>query len=87
MQGVSKWTTREGLDNFTKKIKLITVNLTSHWSIIAVFNAGMTNADMVEDESEYPYDMDIPAMVFLDSLTLHDAAVIARNVRTWLNHE
>ena len=78
--GVSKWTTRKGFDIFTKKLLLITVNLNSHWSIIAVYNAGMINADLVEDESEDPYDMEVPALVFLDSLKLHDAAIIARNV-------
>ncbi len=79
--GVSKWITRKGLDIFTKKLLLITVNLDSYWSIIAVFNAGMINADLVEDESEDPYDMELPALVVLDSLKLHDSAIIARNVR------
>ena len=85
--GVSKWTTQKGLDIFTKKILLVTVNLNLHWSIIAVFNAGMINDDLVEDESEDPCDMELPALVVLDSLYLHDSAVIARNVRKWLNHE
>jgi Ulp1 family protease len=85
--GVSKLTTRKGLDIFTKKILLVTVNLNSHWPIIEVFNASMINADLVEDESEDPYDMELPALVVLDSLYLHDSAVIARNVRKWLNHE
>jgi hypothetical protein len=31
--------------------------------------------------------MEVPAMVVLDSLNLHDAAVIIRNVRIWLDHE
>ncbi len=51
-----------------------------HWSIKAVFNAGMINADLVEDESEDPYNMELLALVILDSLKLNDSAVIARNV-------
>ncbi len=85
--GVSKWITRKGLDIFIKKLLLITVNLDSFWSITAVFNAGMINDDLVEDESEDTYDMELPALVVLDSLKLHDSAIIARNVRAWLNHE
>jgi hypothetical protein len=54
---------------------------------MAVFNAGMINADLVEDESEDPYELEVPALIFLDSLNLHDAAVIARNIRASLNHE
>ena len=65
----------------------ITVNLNGHWSIMAVFNAGMINADLVEDDSEDPNELEVPALIFLDSLKLHDAAVIARNIRAWLNHE
>jgi hypothetical protein len=85
--GVSRWTTREGLDTFTKNMLFITVNLNSHWSIVAVFNAGMINADLVEDESGCPYYFEAPALIHLDSLKLYDGAVIARNIRTWLNHE
>ncbi len=54
---------------------------------MAVFNAGMINAELVEDELGDPYDLEVPALIHLDSLRLHDGAVIARNVRTWLNHE
>jgi hypothetical protein len=85
--GVSRWTTRKGLDIFTKKILFIAVNLNLHWSLMAVFNAGMINADLVEDELGDPYDLEVPALIHLDSLKLHDGAVIAKNVRTWLNHE
>jgi hypothetical protein len=84
---VSRWTTRKGLDIFTKKILFIAVNLNLHWSLMAVFNAGMINADLVEDELGDPYDLEVPALIHLDSLKLHDGAVIAKNVRTWLNHE
>jgi hypothetical protein len=72
---------------YLPKKMVITVNLISHWSIIAVLNAGMINADLVEDESEEPYDLEVRALIFLDSLKLRDGAVIARNIRTWLNHE
>ncbi len=44
----------------------------------------MINANSVEDVSEDPYDMDLPALVALDSLKLQVSAIIARNVR---NHE
>jgi Ulp1 family protease len=84
--GVSRWTTRKGLDIFIKT-NFITVNLNSHWSIMAVFNAGMINTDLVEDESGDPYDLEVPALIHLNSLKLHDGAVVARNIRTWLIHE
>ena len=75
------------MEIFTKKILLVTVNLNLHWSIIAVFNAGMINANLVEDVSEDPYVMELPTLAALNSLKLHVSAIIARNVRKWLNHE
>ena len=78
---------QKGVRHIYEKILVITVNLNSHWSIMAVFNAGMINADLVEDDSEDPYELEVPALKFLDSLKLYDAAVIARNIRAWLNHE
>jgi hypothetical protein len=85
--GVSKWTTAKGLDIFTKSFLINTVNLNSHSLIVAALHAGMINADLVEDESEDPYNMEQPALVFFDSLKLHDAPVTAKNVRAWLSHE
>jgi Ulp1 family protease len=61
--GVSRWTTRKGLDIFTKNNMFITVNLNQHRSIMAVFNAGMINADLVEDELGDPYDLEVPALL------------------------
>jgi Ulp1 family protease len=75
--GVSRWTTEQRLDTFTKNFLLITVNLNNHWSIMAVFNAGMINADLVEDDLEDPYQLEVPDLFFLDSLKLHNVAVIA----------
>jgi hypothetical protein len=44
---------------------------------MAVFNAGMINADLVEDDLEDPYQLEVPDLFFLDSLKLHNVAVIA----------
>jgi hypothetical protein len=44
--GISIWTTKKGLDILTKELLLITVNLNNQWTIMAVFNAGMINADL-----------------------------------------
>ncbi len=60
--GVSRWTTRKGLDIFTKKLLFIAINLNQHWSIMAVFNVGMINADLVEDELGDPYDLKAPVL-------------------------
>jgi hypothetical protein len=54
---------------------------------MAVFNACMITADLVNDDLEDPYELQVPALIFSGSLKLHDAAVIARNIRAWLNHE
>jgi hypothetical protein len=47
----------------------------------------MITADLVNDDLEDPYELQVPALIFSGSLKLHDAAVIARNIRAWLNHE
>jgi hypothetical protein len=75
------------VEHIYQKNLFIAVNLNQHWSIMAVINAGMINADLAEDELGDPYDLEVPALIHLDSLKLHDGAVIARNIRTWLNHE
>ena len=41
-----------------------------NWLLLAVFNAGRSNAYMVEDESEDPFEIDLP----VDSLEVDDAA-------------
>lgn len=75
------------ISGFIKNILVITIQFNSHWSVIAILNAGMINAEPAEDESEDPYEMEQPVLVLLDALKLHDALAIAKNVRTLLNHE
>jgi len=85
-EGVTRWTTKRGIDIFCKKMIFVPIHLSSHWSLLVVLNPGKVTAslDVNEDES---LKVDVPAMLFFDSLKLHPKLEIADKIRDWLNHE
>ena len=85
-EGVTRWTTKRGIDIFCKKMIFVPIHLSSHWSLLVVLNPGKVTAslDVNEDES---LKVEVPAMLFFDSLKLHPKLEIADKIRDWLNHE
>jgi Ulp1 family protease len=86
VDGVSKWTTKKGIDIFSKKVIFIPVNLDSHWSLKAIFSPLMVSVVVDVDDLD-PDEMEWTALIFLDSLKLHNSTKIASNIRLWLIHE
>ncbi len=84
-EGVTRWTTKKGFDIFCKKIIFVLINLSSHWSLLVVLNPGMVTVSLDENEND-PFDVEVPAMLLLDSFKLHTKIEIAQKVREWLNH-
>jgi hypothetical protein len=60
--------------------------LDNHWSLMAVFSLLMVSV-VVDVHEEDPNEMEWPALIFLDSLRMHNATAITKRVRVWLNHE
>jgi Ulp1 family protease len=82
VHSVLDWTSNRDVDSFTKKMVFIPIHKDHHWSLAVVINAGLVNCCSENNEpSEIPY------ILHLDSLSLHDRKDIASNVRIWLNAE
>jgi Ulp1 family protease len=77
VEGVSKWTMNKGIDVFSKKLIIIPVNVDNHWSLMAVFSPLMVSV-VVDVHEEDPDEMEWPALIFLDSLRMHDETAIAK---------
>ena len=80
---VVNWNEKRGVDIFTKRILVIPVNKDNHWSLCAVYNAGLiAKVDKKDRES-----VDIPFIMFLDPLDYHSRGQVCQNIRDWLNAE
>ncbi len=51
-----------------------------------VLNPGMVTASLDVNENK-ALEVEVPAMLLLDSLKLHPKLEIANKIRDWLNHE
>ena len=78
---ISRWTTQKGIDIFSKRMIFLPINQGKHWSLCIVINPGLINISITENHQE------VPCLLFLDSLRVHDKESIAKNIRLWLNHE
>jgi hypothetical protein len=73
---------KEGVLTSSQK-KVLPVNIDEHWSLCAVYSAAQiatfdeTNDDQVE----------IPCLLFLDTLDFHSKNEVCKNIRDWLNVE
>ena len=79
---VLSWTTNRGINVFTKKFIYVPIHRNQHWSLMVIINPGLIDfCDDLNVKSE------IPVMLHLDGLGLHDKKEIAANLRCWLNAE
>ena len=159
VDAVSSWTTKKGIDIFSKRIIFLPINQSLHWSLCAVVNPGLiANYEKIHSQTDvscsygmkcqyssetlpdvkcskcenpvhsvtcsrfvsldsnlcnycHPFTSDcriadntlahqqlkvkklanqkveVPCIIFLDSLKAHQKLIVARKVRNWLNHE
>jgi len=79
---VLSWTANRGINVFTKKFIYVPIHRNQHWSLMVIINPGLIDfCDDLNVKSE------IPVMLHLDGLGLHDRKEIAANLRCWLNAE
>jgi hypothetical protein len=67
---------------FSKKIIFVSIHQNQPWSLMVVVNAGL-----IYFHDELNVSSEIPIMLHLDGLGLHDRREIAANLRCWLNAE
>ncbi len=60
----------------------VPVNEALHWLLCVVVNPGMITAFNDDD-----VDVEVPSLIFLDSLQCHSRKEIAHTLCTWLNAE
>jgi Ulp1 family protease len=60
----------------------VPIHKDQHWSLAVVTNAGLL--DFCTEENE---PSEIPCIMHMDGLSLHDRKGIAANIRIWLNAE
>jgi sentrin-specific protease 7 len=70
------------MDIFSKRYIFVPVNQALHWSLCIVVNPGLITAFNDDD-----VDVEVPCLIFLDSLQCHSRKEIAQNLHTWLNVE
>ena len=67
---------------FKKKLIFIPINEALHWSLCVIVNAGHISQANTEDKNN-----EVPFILLLDSLKLHDKLKVKTNVLIWLNSE
>ncbi len=82
VKSVLDWTTKRDIDIFFKKAVFVPIHKDHYWSLAVVINAGFVDCFDEEDEPS-----EIPCILHLDALSLHDRKSIAANIRIWLNAE
>ncbi len=82
VESVIDWTTNRDIDIFSKKMVFVPIHKDHHWSLAVVINPGLLDCLNEEDEP-----CEIPCILHLDGLSLHDRKGIAANIRIWLNAE
>jgi hypothetical protein len=80
VEQVLRWT--EKMDIFSKQFIFVPVNQALHGLLCIVVNPGLITAFNDDD-----VDVEVPCLIFLDSLQLHSRKEIAEKLRTWLNAE
>jgi Ulp1 family protease len=70
------------MDIFSKHFICVPVNDALHWSLCVVINPGLVTA--FNDDK---VDVEVPCVIFLDSLKSHSRKEVAQNMHMWLNAE
>jgi len=72
-----RWTLRKGIDAYSKKCIFIPIHLDHHRSLFSVLNPLLVPLPAVAGEYHYPDQLDVPALVTMDSLKFYIGYVIA----------
>jgi hypothetical protein len=82
---VENWTSKRGVDVFTKCVVLIPIVEDLHWSLCVLLNPGQVmNALNTEAISEHD---PLGCILFFDSLKAHKIDHVRDNIIRWLNSE
>ncbi len=82
---VSQWLKKKNIDIFSYKLLLLPINLNLHWSLCVIVNLHKFRDHVKLDQVQL--NSEIPFMMLLDSLGMHDAGEIRQNIHKWLLHE
>jgi sentrin-specific protease 7 len=82
-ESVQSWTAKKGINVFKKKLIFIPINKDLHWSLCVVVNPGSIP---YSGEEPKPEDQ-LPCLIFMDSLKMHNKNQVSKNIRKWLNSE
>ena len=85
-ESVTSWTAKKNINIFEKKFIFIPINKDLHWSLCAVVNPGCINNSYVADLDKKA-KLDVPCLIFMDSLRMHKKHVIRKKIENWLNSE
>ena len=83
-KGVETWTKKIKL--FEKKLVFIPIIKGYHWSLLVLVNPGAVTDIHDFDENEKK-KAPLSCLIFMDSLKMHNANTVAKNIRKWLNEE
>ncbi len=82
---VENWTSKRGVDIFTKQVVVIPIVEELHWSLCIILNPGhVRNAMKTEDLSAQDV---LGCILFFDSLKSHKIHRVRDNIIRWLNSE
>lgn len=83
-QRVASWT--NNINIFEKRLVIIPINHSNHWSLCVIANPGATVKDRFPGR-ECRQDEPLCCLIIMDSLKLHNKDDIANNILKWMNSE
>lgn len=83
---MTSWTAKKNINIFEKKFLFIPINKDLHWSLCAVVNPGCI-INSYELDLDKKAELDVPCLIFMDSLRMHRKNVIRQKIENWLNSE
>jgi len=85
-ESVTSWTAKKNINIFEKKFIFIPINKDLHWSLCAVVNPGCI-MNSYESDLDKKGKLDVPCLIFMDSLKMHKKNTIRKKIENWLNSE
>ncbi|CAJ1939071.1 unnamed protein product [Cylindrotheca closterium] len=85
-EAVTSWTAKKNINIFEKKFIFIPINKDLHWSLCAVVNPGCIS-NSYEADLDKKAKLDVPCLIFMDSLRMHRKVAIRKKIENWLNSE
>ncbi|KAL3937570.1 MAG: hypothetical protein SGBAC_007345 [Bacillariaceae sp.] len=85
-ESVTSWTAKKNINIFEKKFIFIPINKDLHWSLCVVVNPGCIMNSYEQSLNEQS-KLDVPCLIFMDSLKMHRKITIRKKIENWLNSE